>query len=233
MKIYDYEYVGEWIPGPLSQGKGRGMGPALASHGVISIFRQSITLWYAGNSEWWKYFVKLKWVLDRTKRRAFAVLSSSDSHSLCRFSKAGNTEYSARSLWPCERLTNSRLLKSWGGGTEVISFNYSVFVLNLTNVYGVGDWSDQIKKFQITLTRRSPVGWGLGRPHDLNMESIHRGHGNIRDGAAIVKIRHRRVKTSQGRLWLNNVRCGCDASHSFNAVNSHNIEPTQRIQECL
>ena len=135
-------------------------------------------------------------------------------------------------LWPCERLTNSRLLKSWAGGMEVISFNYSVFVSYLTNVYGVGDWSDQIKKFQITLTRKSPVGWGLGRPHDLNMESIHRvsrGHGNIRDGASIVKIRHRRVKTSRERLWLNNVRCGCDASHSFNSVTSHNIEPTQRI----
>ena len=214
------------------------MGLLWPATGVISIFRQSITLWYAGNSEWWKYFVKLKWVLDRTKRRAFAVLSYSDSYSLCRFSKAGNTEYSARyePLWPCERLTNSRLLKSWAGGMEVISFNYSVFVSYLTNVYGVGDWSDQIKKFQITLTRKSPVGWGLGRPHDLNMESIHRvsrGHGNIRDGAAIVKIRHRRVKTSRERLWLNNVRCGCDASHSFNSVTSHNIEPTQRIQECL
>ena len=180
-----------------------------------------------GNIERWKYFVKLKWVLDRTKRRAFAVLSSSDSYSLCRFSKAGNTA-EIWTLWPSERLTNSRLLKSWEGGMEVISFNYSVFVSNLTNVYGVGDWSDQIKKFQITLTRKSPVGWGLGRPHDLNMESR-----DIRDGAAIVNIRLRRVKTSQERLWLNNVRCGCDASHSSNAVTSHNIEPTQRIQECL
>ena len=123
-----------------------------------------------GNIERWKYFVKLKWVLDRTKRRAFAVLSSSDSYSLCRFSKAGNTA-EIWTLWPSERLTNSRLLKSWAGGMEVISFNYSVFVSYLTNVYGVGDWSDQIKKFQITLTRKSPVGWGLGRPHDLNMES--------------------------------------------------------------
>ena len=130
-----------------------------------------------GNIERWKYFVKLKWVLDRTKRRAFAVLSSSDSYSLCRFSKAGNTA-EIWTLWPSERLTNSRLLKSWAGGMEVISFNYSVFVSYLTNVYGVGDWSDQIKKFQITLTRKSPVGWGLGRPHDLNMESRgHQGRG--------------------------------------------------------
>ena len=49
---------------------------------------------------------------------------------------------------------------------EVISFNYSVFVSYLTNVYGVGDWSDQIKKFQITLTRNSPVG-RAGRPQAL------------------------------------------------------------------
>ena len=147
------------------------MGPALAI--VSSQYLDNplhSDLLMPGNIERWKYFVKLKWVLDRTKRRALAVLSSSDSYSLCRFSKAGNTA-EMWTLWPSERLTNSRLLKSWAGGMEVISFNYSVFVSYLTNVYGVGDWSDQIKKFQITLTRKSPVGWGLGRPHDLNMES--------------------------------------------------------------
>ena len=122
---------------------------------------------------------------------------------------------------------------------EIISFNYSVFVSYLTNVYGVGDWSDQIKKFQITLTRNSPVGRagrpGPGRPRHLNMESIHRVSGDTGTrGGSDVSIRHRRVKTSQQRLWwiMWGLRSGCDASHSFNAVTSHNIEPTQRIQEC-
>lgn len=179
---------GSWSHYP----RGRAGGWAWPATGVISIFRQSIMRGRPVIPRlYWVMKILCKIEMSFRQNKEASICSAElfwvlTAYSLCRFSKAGNKD---RTLWPTERLTNFRLLKSWAGGMEVISFNYSVFVSYLTNVYGVGDWSDQIKKFQITLTRNSPVGRAgrlKARPraaptsfkYGANTSSVRGGHGD-------------------------------------------------------